>query len=96
MNTSTKPKPDYKNEITVGFWSAKNGSGYTCYVSEDVAATLKSIPVGSRLFLGETKPELKAKNARMPDYRVKVFLPVAEETTAQSGNFANFSGDETI
>jgi hypothetical protein len=53
----------------VGFWPAKSGNGYTCFIDGAVLETLAKAAEGGRLFL----QEVKSDSEKAPTWRVTFF-----------------------
>lgn len=70
----------------VGFWPTKNGSGYSCQVTEKVLNELSKAELGGRLFIQEVPAERREKNEKAPHYRVIIFPPSEQPRREQDND----------
>lgn len=54
----------------IGFWPAKSGRGYTCYIDDKTLETLNKAAEGGRLFLEEVPSN---DNPKAPAFRLTFF-----------------------
>jgi hypothetical protein len=54
---------------SVGFWPAKSGNGYTCFIDKKVIENLEKAAEGGRLLL----QEVESDNPKAPAYRLTIF-----------------------
>jgi hypothetical protein len=66
-NKSNGPKKEFAP--SVGFWPAKSGNGYTCFLDEKTIETLSKAKEGGRLLL----QEVNSDNEKAPTYRLTIF-----------------------
>jgi hypothetical protein len=66
-NNKTGKKGDFAP--SVGFWPAKSGNGYTCFIDEKTIETLANAKEGGRLFL----QPVESDNEKAPKFRLTFF-----------------------